>query len=81
MAAYLMGMAPTPPPTPQDRAVAMANYLLDGGQHREEEEESSSEDENIDPQLRTPAQTQVQHQVAAVPAPGRCTIWFFYDII
>ncbi|KAF8805111.1 hypothetical protein BYT27DRAFT_7105037 [Phlegmacium glaucopus] len=74
VAAYLMRMAPTPPPTQQDRAVAVANYLLDGGQLREEEE-SSADDENIDPQLRIQPQPQLQNQVAVAPAPvGNITV-------
>ena len=56
MAAYLLGMAPMPPPHPQDIAVAIANRMLDNpgaGAHEEDDE-----DENIDPWLRGPANTQ-----------------------
>ena len=58
-AAYLLGMAPMPPPTQQEHAVAIANHLLDGGHTRKEEEESSDEEANIDPCLRAQAQPQV----------------------
>ena len=49
-------MAPMPPPRPQDIAVAIANRMLDNpgaGAHKEDDE-----DENIDPRLRGPANTQ-----------------------
>ena len=54
-----MGMAPMPSLAQQDRAVAMANHLLNGGRLREEEE-SSSEDENVNPQPRTQHQPRLQ---------------------
>ncbi|PPQ88860.1 hypothetical protein CVT25_009586 [Psilocybe cyanescens] len=81
VAAYLLGMGPMPPPTPQERAVTITNHILDGGQLREEEEESSSEDENIDPQLRTQPQLQVQNQVVAPLAPSRSIPLFACDVI
>ena len=75
-AAYLLNMAPIPPPTQQDYAVAVLNHALDGGRLREEEE-SSNEDENIDPQLRP----QSQPQVAVAPTPGKSIFWFSYNTI
>ena len=56
MAAYLLSMAPMPPPHHQDIAVAMANWMLNNpgaGAHEEDDE-----DENINPQLWGPASTQ-----------------------
>ena len=67
-AAYLLGMAPMPAPTPQERAVAIANCLLDGGHIRKEEEESADEEANIDPRLRAQAQGQVPALAQAAPA-------------
>ena len=56
MAAYLLGMAPMPPPRPQDIAVAMANRMLDNPDAGARE--NNNEDENIDPRLRGQANTQ-----------------------
>lgn len=60
MAAYLLGMGPMPPPQPQDLAVAMANHMLDNPHAGADDDD---EDENIDPQLRGPDNTQAQAQV------------------
>ena len=67
-----MGMAPMPSLAQQDRAVAMANRLLNGGRLREEEE-SSSEDENVNPQPRAQHQPRLQSQDPVAPALGMLT--------
>ena len=72
LAAYLMGMTPMRPLAQQDRAVAMANRLLNGGRLREEEE-SSSEDENVNPQPRAQHQPRLQSQDPVAPALGMLT--------
>lgn len=76
-AAYLLGMAPMPPPTLQEHAVAIANHLLDGSHTHEEEEESSDEEVNIDPCLCTQAQPQVPAMAQVAPAVNPPTGKFY----
>lgn len=56
MAAYHLGMAPMPPPRHQGVTGTMANHMLDNpdaGTHDDDDN-----DENIDPRLQGPANTQ-----------------------
>ena len=57
---FLLGVGDTPPPRPQDVAVASVNQYLnhDAGQDDDNSSSSESDEENIDPQLRRHMQAQ-----------------------